>query len=181
MKIKNRQQLLLICAVAVVGALAADRLLIRPLTSAWKARSTRIVELRKKVRDGQILIEREKNLRSRWSQMRTNTLPINRPAAEEMVLKGFDRWSQESRVSVLSINPMWKQENDDYITLDCRVEASGSLGAVSRFLYDIERDPMALRIQSIEVTARDNDGQQLALGLQVSALVLLPDNQRAPR
>ena len=53
-----------------------------------------------------------------------------------------------------------------------RVEASGNLATLSRFLYEIEKSPMALKLDSVEITARDKDGQQLALGLQVSGLVL---------
>jgi hypothetical protein len=37
---------------------------------------------------------------------------------------------------------------------------------------------MALKLESIEISSRDNDGQQLALGLQVSGLVLTPPEQR---
>jgi len=52
------------------------------------------------------------------------------------------------------------------------VEASGNLGTLSRFLYDIEKDPMALKLESVELSTRDNTGQQLTLDLQISGLVL---------
>jgi hypothetical protein len=52
------------------------------------------------------------------------------------------------------------------------------MGAVSRFLYDVEKDPMALRLEIVEVSSRDAEGQQLALGLQVSGLVLTPQEKR---
>jgi len=55
------------------------------------------------------------------------------------------------------------------------------LNTVSRFLYDLEKDPMALKLQSVEVSARDTEGQQLALALQVSALVLTPHEHTASR
>ena len=60
------------------------------------------------------------------------------------------------------------------MTLNCSVEASGNLSTLSQFLYDIEKEPTALRIDSVELNSRDNYGQQLTLGLEVSALVLLP-------
>ncbi len=63
------------------------------------------------------------------------------------------------------------------MTLDCRVEASGSLATLSRFLFDIEKDAMALKVESVELTARDKDGQQLSLGLQISGLTLNPQEQ----
>ncbi len=178
MKIKNRQKLLAILAGAGVALFAADNLLITPLTKSWRGRAARITDLRNKVRDGRTLLAREQTLRRRWEQMRTNTLPNNPSLAEQQVLKAFDRWSQESRISIMSISPQWKHEAEEYMTMECRVEAAGNLNTITRFLYDLEHDPMAMKLQTVEISARDNEGQQLALGLQVSALVLTPPANR---
>lgn len=172
MKINNRQQLLAFVAIGAISLFAADRLVVSPLTATWKKRAERVQELRKQVNEGRNLVEREASYRSRWAQMQTNTLSSDAPQAEEQVLKAFDRWSRESRVSVLSINPLWRREADDHATLECRVDASGNLAAVSRFLFDLERDPMAVKIQTLEISSKDNDGQLLSLGLQVSGLSL---------
>jgi hypothetical protein len=104
--------------------------------------------------------------------MRTNTLPASVSAAENEVLKGFERWSQESRISISSIKPQWKQGGDDFMTLECRADAFGNIQALTRFLYELEKDPLALKVEAVEITTRDNDGQQLTLGLQVSGLQL---------
>ncbi len=181
MKIKNRQQWLALLAGAVVALFAADKLLITPLTASWKQRAAQITDLRKKVSEGRALLQRESSLRSRLAQMRANTLPNDRSQAEEQMLKGVERWSGASRVTILSLSPQWKQEAEDRVTLECRLEASGDLGAVSRFLYEVESDPMALRVQSVEITARDNDGRQMALGLQISGLVSMPETQKRQR
>lgn len=172
MQIKNRQQLLAVVAVAGVALLVADRLVLTPLRDAWKSRAARIVELRQAVTHGVQLRDHEKTIRDRWNGMHTNTLPENVSAAENQVLRAFDRWSQESRISIASIKPQWKQADDDYMTYECRADAFGSLQAITRFLYEIEKDPMALKIESVEINARDNNGQQLTLGLQVSGLRL---------
>ncbi len=174
MQIKNRQQLLAILAAGGVALLVADRLVITPLKDAWKARAERIVQLRRAVTEGAKLREpvRERSIRGRWNNMKTNMLPENISAAENQVLRAFDRWSQDSRISIASIKPQWKQIEDDYMTYECRADAFGSLQAITRFLYEIEKDPMALKIDSVEINARDNNGQQLSLGLQVSGLRL---------
>jgi Tfp pilus assembly protein PilO len=93
-------------------------------------------------------------------------------------LKAFDRWCRDSGINRDSFSPQWRHDSDSYMTLECRVEASGSLGALSRFLYEIEKDPLALRLENLELSSRDNEGQQLALGLQLSALVLTPQEKR---
>ena len=178
MNIKNRQQLLLILALVAVGLFAADKLLITPLQASWKARSARIADLEKKVSEGRALISRAETLRTRWDGMKTNTLPDDLSQAEQKLLKGVDTWSQESRISVTSINPQWKRAEESFRIVQCRVEASGNLNAVTRFLYNLEEDPMAVRIENLEVSARDAEGQQLAIGLQLSGLVLLPEVKR---
>jgi len=43
------------------------------------------------------------------------------------VLRAFDRWSQDSRISISSIKPQWKQAADDYMTYECRADAFESM------------------------------------------------------
>ncbi|MCX6904444.1 MAG: hypothetical protein NTW03_13375 [Verrucomicrobia bacterium] len=170
--IKNRQQFLAIAAIVVVGLFAGDKLLLSPLHKSWKERAATIVELRKKITQAEVLLPRDQDIRRRWNKMRSNTLPTDSSLAEQQLLMAFDMWAQESRISVTAIAPQWKRDTDDYMLLECHVDAFGSLAAVSRFLYNIDRDPMALRLESVEISSRDNEGQVISLGLQVSGLVL---------
>ena len=172
MQIKNRQQMLIIVAGAAIGLLVADSLILSPLIASWKARSTKITALRKQVGDGEKLLKRADALTSRWLNMQTNALPNNNSEAEQKVLGSFDKWSQDARISVNSITPQWKRDSEDYTTLECRVDASGSVGTLAKFLFNVERDAMALKIESVEITSRDKDGQNLSLGLQISGLML---------
>jgi hypothetical protein len=172
MKLDKRQQLLGILAIAAVVLLGGDRLVFTPLIGAWKARAVRLADLKKSVSDGQALLDREPAIRERWDRMRTNTLASEVSAAENQVLKAFDRWSQDSRAGISSIKPQWKQQADEFMVLECRVDAFGSLSALTRFLYEIEKDPLALKVETVEINSRDETGQQLTLGLQVSGLLL---------
>jgi len=172
MKIENRQQFLIVLVAVAAALLIGNSVIYEPLAKWWSARSQKITELRKQVNEGKHLVDREKSVRAQWEQMRTNTLPGNTSLAEQQVLKAFDNWSRESGATITGIMPQWKNDSDDYMTLNCRVEASGNLGTLSQFLYDVEKDPMALKLESVELSARDTTGQQLTLGLQISGLVL---------
>ena len=172
MQTKNRQQVLIVFAVTAVVLFAGDRLVLSPLLKAWSGRATHITELRKQIADARMLLQREQSIRSRWQQMTLNALPNNSSAAEQQVFKAIDSWAQESGVAISAITPQWKHDSDDYMTFECRVDAAGDLGKLSRFLYSVERDPMALKLQLVEFGARDKEGQQLSLGLQLSGLVL---------
>jgi Tfp pilus assembly protein PilO len=172
MKIKNRQQFLVVLTIAVAALFVGERLLYEPLANWWTARSQTIAALRKQVNDGKLLLQREDAIRSHWDQMRTNTLPADTSLAEQQVLKAFDNWSQESDASITSITPQWNNDATNYMTVDWRVEAAGDLGTLTQFLYDIEKGPMALKLESVALSARDDTGQQLTLGLQISGLAL---------
>ncbi len=177
MNLNKRQQLLAILAIVAVGLFIADKLVITPLTKSWKARADRIAKLKEEVRDGSETLKRERVLREQWAMMSTNTLPNAKPEAESQMLKAFERWSQAGGVSVSSIRPQWKEAEDDYKTLECRADVAGSLSAISRFLFQIERDPMGVKVDSMELQSRDTEGSQMALVLQVSGLLLNPPKQ----
>ena len=177
MKIETRQQFLVVLTIAVAALFVGERLIYEPLANWWSARSQNVATLRKQVSDGKMLLQREQAIRSRWAQMRTNTLPADTSLAEQQVLKAFDNWSQESNASITGITPQWNDDATNYVTVDCRVEATGDLNALSRFLYDIEQSPMALKLESVEVGARDETGQQFTLGLQINGLALRPEAQ----
>lgn len=172
MKIENRQQGLIVLVAGAAALLVGNSLIYEPLTKWWSERSRQIVQLRKQVDDGKRLQNRAAGIRSQWEQMRTNTLPDNTSLAEQQVLKAFDTWARDSGATITGIMPQWKNDADEYQTLNCRVEATGNLGTLSQFLFDIEKDPMALKLESVELSAHDTGGQQLTLGLQISGLVL---------
>lgn len=172
---KNRQQLLALFAGAVIGLFALDRLVVGPLYASWVGRTKSIAALRESITKGQSLIERETITRSAWNDMRKNTLPADTSQAEKTLLEAFDLWSRESLVTVNSIKPQWKRgATAEHSLLECRVDAAGDLGTLAKFLYEVEKSDLALRIDSVELTASDTRGQQLNLGLFVSGLRLAP-------
>lgn len=176
MEIKDRQKVLLIVAVACVLALIGNSLILNPLISSWKSRAQRISDLRSSVTQGQVLIDHEDAIRRRWDNMRTNTLPANTSVAETEFIKTFDRCARESGITVVSYRPQWKQ-NDDYTTYECRADINGNIETIARFLYELEKDPMALKVDSMEIATHDDKGQQLSLGIQISGLLLTAQAQ----
>lgn len=177
MKIKNRQQFLVALTIAAAALYVGVNFLCVPLSHWWSARSAQIKQLRTQVSEGRLLIKREVAIRDRWAEMNTNALPNNTALAEQQVISAFTAWSRDTGAEISSIMPQWKNDSTNYMTLNCRVEASGNLGTLSQFLYDIEQGP-ALKLDSVELSARDSAGQQLNLALQISGLVLIPQTRK---
>ncbi len=177
MKTDNRQKILMITAAVLIGLFVGDKLVYSPLVRFWQSRQQEITSLRTKVKEGSALVARESVIRDRWDNMRTNTLPNNPSLAQEQVLKAFQDWAQESGVSLNAIMPQWKSDSEEYRTLVCRVDASGTLWMLSRFVYDLEKGPLGLKLDAVDFSSRDATGKQLSLGLQISGLVLTPKGQ----
>jgi len=173
MKIENRQQFLIVLTIAAAALFVADRLVFEPLGHLWSARSAQIKQLRDQVHDGKLLVQREAGIRSRWNDMRANALTNNTAQAEQQVLAALDNWSRGSGAEVTSIMPQWKNDSTNYMTLNCRVEAAGAMSTLSQFIYNIEKGPMAVKLDSVELNARDSSGQQLTLGMEINGLALL--------
>ena len=171
----KRQRLLMILAGAAVLLLVLDSAVFTPLTAAWRSRSAEIALLRKMVADGRSSIAREERTRAMWAEMQQQAM-ANEPAkAEQDLVTAFDRWGRAGGVELGSIKPQWKRGSSNrYSLLECRVDASGSLNAITRFLYEVEKSPLALRVDSVELTSRDDSGNRLTLGLLVSGLRFTP-------
>ena len=177
MKTENRQQFLIVLTAAAAALLIGNSLIYEPMAKWWSARSAQIRELRTKVHDGKLLVQREAGIRGQWRDMRANALADDPSQAGQQVIKAFDNWSRTSGAEVTSIMPQWKNDSTNYMTFNCRVEASGTLGTLCQFLYNIEKGPLALKLDSVELSAHSDTGQQLTLGLQISGLALLQQSK----
>jgi hypothetical protein len=173
MKITNRQQFLLILTISVVALLLIDHIVYTPLENLWTGRQKQIAELRKEIKDGKSVIRHEAVTRGDWANMQTNALPNDVAKAQELLVHTLHDWAEQSGAVINGILPQWKDE-DDYRTIDCRVDLSGPLSALNQFLYHVESGPMGLKLESLDLTTKDANGSQLAMGLQISGLVLLP-------
>jgi hypothetical protein len=171
----NRQRLLMILAGAAVFLLVVDSLVISPLTKGWQTRRAEIAKLQKNVTEGRSLIERAASTQAKWAEMQAQALPKEAAKAEQDLISAFDRWGRGANVELGSIKPQWKRGTTSrYSLLECRVDATGSLATLSRFLFEVEKSTLALRVDSVELTSRDDSGQKLTLGLLVSGLRLAP-------
>lgn len=171
---KSREQLLGIFAITAVLLMVGDKFVLQPLTDGWKARTARIEDLQKKVTAGSKLLERDRSVRDKWNAMRATALTNEVSQAESQALRAFERWGRDAGVNISGLKPQWKRANDEYQTLECRADATGSLSSLARFLYQVEKDPLAMRVDVVDLTTRDTEGRNLTMSLQLSGLVLTP-------
>src|ERR1017187_6197148 len=108
MKIKNRQDFLVVLTLAVVGLAVAVNFIFPPILGWWSDRQKQVADLRDKVKNGNLMIRRETALRNQWHDMRHNALPVSvplpasMPQAEQQFLKPMDGWARNSGADITS-------------------------------------------------------------------------------
>jgi hypothetical protein len=172
METKNREKLLLMATGACVALWLLNLLVISPLIDSWHNRSDEIDKLKKNLADGARLMQRESTIRSRWDFMRANALNSNPTVAERQMFTAFDRWVNSGGVTQGSFRPQVQDTDTNYLTVDCRSDVSGGPNNVRDFLRAMSKDPLADKLDSFLLTAKDDNGKQLTLDLTMSGLVL---------
>lgn len=171
----GRQRLLAIVAGGAVALLILDRVAITPLTALWQRHAAETAQLEKSIAAGASLIDREAQLRRTWTEMESGALPKDPAQAERDVISALDHWGRDSGIEIGTIKPQWKRgATERYSLLECRIDATGAYASLARFLYEVEKSPLALRLEALDLSARDDTGQKLALSLVVTGLRLAP-------
>lgn len=167
----NRKRLLVVAIAICLGLLIMDRLIAGPLIDGWKNRAAQITKLQAQIKKGEALIDHKDSYETRWNEMVKNSLPAEQSQAELMIYAAINDWSKAG----LTLNrqaPQWITDKDGSRHVEFRVLATGSISSIARFLYDVERDPRALRIQDVEISSRDENGRNLSLNMLLTGAVL---------
>jgi len=112
--------------------------------------------------------------------MYVNTFSPNSTVAENQMFKAFFGWANDSGVTLVSQKPENKESDQDqgapYRSEECRVSVTGFQSQITQFLYDVESSQKGMKVDSVELTTRDDASKILTLDLTVSGLVLTPTN-----
>jgi hypothetical protein len=181
----NRQNKLLIFAALILGLYAGDRLVLTPELAAWDERAARIAQLDRDLSKGQMLLERREQMEERWADIQRRALPAVQSRAENLVFDSVDAWAGEAGVDVVSIKPRPVKielkdvqssfgKEEAYPAIEFRASARGSLQNIAHFLWLMETDPLALRIDEVEITPRDESMANISVNIRFDGLMMEP-------
>ena len=185
MENKDRQKILIIIVVVVVALILGNTVIYGPLVNSWQNRQKELADLHQAVAQNQALLREKPRIMDRWQHMQDNSLTNDQSQATSALLKAIDRWSQNSGVAVENIAPTVREDRDEnsdtmITTIECRADASGSMNSLLSFMRAINSEKMGIKLDSIELNAKDNFGQQLTMGLTISALLDPSADSSAP-
>lgn len=172
MGFRQRERILIIMAMVCIAIFLGDKLILTPLGRIWSERSLRIGELKKSIEKGSILVDRRADVERRWKEIKDASLPDDPPTVEERILNRVHDWESQSGLTLNSLKPRWMPPDDESKKLELGLTASGSLESIARFLFELESDPLSIRVEDIGLTSRDKRGTVLDMNLKFSSLIL---------
>lgn len=177
METKDRQKLYIIILASIVGLIIAYSVIYQPLRGAWDANDKKIKALKAEVDHDKLLIDNQAKIEAKWERWKSNALPGNTSLAGSAILTHKEGWTQTSGVTPGTFQPQIKSDEDPdtheiISTMECRADAEGNMRALLSFLQAIENDPLGLKLEEVDFSSKDNYGQDLTLGLNMSALIL---------
>lgn len=173
METKNREKILLITVGVIIGLYVLNVVVFTPIYDYWEARQKKIADLRKTIAEGKMMIRRGDSIEQRWNHMFVNTLSVNPTMAENQLFKAFSGWATASGAVLVGQKPESKDSDDpDYKNEEVRVDVTGNVQQIEQFLYAAESSPLGLKVEELELNSKDDFGNQFALGLTVSGLII---------
>ena len=164
-----RQRLLGFGALACIGLLLADRLVIGPAVDAAARHRRRVRALQADVQTARLLVDQEAQWRSRLEEFRTHAFPPGRSASENAVIKTLRQWVGECALDLTAMRTRWRPEAG-IPCLEVHLNAGGDLAAVTRFLYLAETARAPIRVTNISLTSSSASSRALSMTVDLEAI-----------
>jgi len=174
--LSKRERYLLWAAVAVLGVLVVDKLVLTPIqerrTAIQRATEQAVAELdRARARFAQ-----RRRLAPLWRSMTNGTLRLDPAEAESRLLHAARDWSQEAGLSLSSIRPERTVNREDMLEMTFQAAGTGPMRAVAGFLWRLETADFPVRVTELQLGTRKEGADDLSLHLRLSTLAQPPQS-----
>jgi hypothetical protein len=191
--LSKRERLIAFTTLGAIGLLALDRFLVEPLLAANTDLSTQIDGSRQRLEDADKKLKLRRNRARIWAQMQNEGLRRKDIAeAESQMMNNIRDWAQESGMNLVSVKPertetvSIKPDTDDpnekekksFTKSTLRVNGTGGMAQISRFLWHVESAQMPTCIVDLQISTRKEATDDLSLQMGVSTVCLIPDTEK---
>ncbi len=178
MVLSKRERYIVLATGLVVAALAADRFLLSPLLSRQSALQTRKAAQVRELERAEALFKRQRVASTRWKEMEAGGLRRSAGDTENALLHAVRDWSQDARLSLTTVRPERTAQKGRALEVVVQVSGTGSLRAVSRFLWRAESSALPVRVVEAQLGSRREGTDDLTVMVRLSALYI-PESAKA--
>lgn len=172
MILSSRERLIALVTALVIATLVLDWYVLTPILDRREQLDTERQTLTAELAEAQALFRRQRLVGPKWRAMRDAGLDAGLARGESQVLHALRDWSQGSGLTLSSLKPGKVVERGEVLELTFQAAGTGSMRAVSKFLWHIETASLPLRIQQLQLGSRREGADDLSLQLSLSALCL---------
>jgi hypothetical protein len=171
MALSKRERILAIVTAAVVALLALNVFVVGPVGRRLQQTENQKQELLAQINEAQSLFERRRLAERKWQGALSDELRTD-ASAESRVARALDEWSGSARLTLTSVRPERMTGEKGLKEIVFAVAGSGSLDAVTRFLYQVETAKLPVKVKSMTLGSGSESGDNISLQLVLSALYL---------
>lgn len=173
MALTNRERLIMFLAILAVVILIGDRYVLGPILE--KRSQTRQLKqtLQADVEQAHATLQRRKVLQRRWDQMQKAGLSYDIQKTEGLLFRCLEEASGRSRFLLTSIQPERSADQEQIGQLELMVSGTGTMDAVTQFLWDIEMAEIPVRIETLQLGSDNENASQMSLQLKLSSIYLI--------
>jgi len=172
MVLSRREKYIAIITIVIIMILVADRYVATPFMDKMDQTAIEKQRLIVEMERAETLFERRSLMDRRWNDMVAGGLEGDAAKAESQVLHAIGNWSKENGLMLSSVKPDHKTGEDELYEIVFQVAGTGTMNSVSRFLFQIEKSTLPIRLTDVQLGSREEDGNDLSLQLRLSALYL---------
>jgi hypothetical protein len=169
--LSKREQIIALVAVAVVGFFVLNKFLFKPIAGKLQRLETQKSQLLIDLDEAQNLFRKRRVLEKQWKAAMSEGLR-NEVEAESKVGRAIDKWSEEARLTLSSVKPDRMASDEGLKEMTFVVVGTGTLDAVTRFLWQIETAPLPIKVKDMQLGSSNESGQSMSVELRLSALCL---------
>jgi hypothetical protein len=180
MILSKRERTIVVVTTAVLPLFLADRFFLSPILSRRERIETETGELVLERQKAESLFKQKRQLAPRWREMTDSGLGTGAEAAESRMLHAIRDWAQEAELNLASVKHERTEMERQFQKITWRAAASGSMAAVSRFLYRVQEASLPVRISDLVVAARQEGSDSLSIQVGISTLCMTARTEKAP-
>lgn len=178
MAISKRERYIGLGVGAALGLLAIDHFALSPYMDRRKELENNLQQVELQEKSMASMLDAKVRMEKTWMQLRKNMKP-EAPDADSQARTALRECADAAGVNLGDVNPDRSATSQEGFRLvNLRVAASGRTASISRMLWQLETMPIPLRINSLEVSSRPENTDDLRLDMNVSTLVSPQDITR---
>jgi hypothetical protein len=169
MGLSQRERIIVLVTILVVGALVGDRFIRAPIAN-------RLAELQSERHKSQDQVKKAKNLLVQSEQLKRKHAALfsesmqSDAEAESRVARALDQWSADARLTLTSVRPDRMAGDKGLKEILFVVAGKGTLDAVAWFLYKVETSELPLKVKYMQLGSTSESGDNMSVELRLSTL-----------